>query len=65
MDNRNDARIVVANPSTTTVLILDDDGECCTLFDRSIELKNNIQFLSFIDLKRGGFGEILPKVMIL
>jgi hypothetical protein len=28
MDNQNDARILLANPSTTTVLILDDDGEC-------------------------------------
>jgi hypothetical protein len=24
----------------------------------------NIQLLSFIDLERGGFGEILPEVMI-
>ena len=32
MDNLNDARIILANPSTTTVEILDDDGECCTSF---------------------------------
>lgn len=32
LDNLNDARIGLLDPSTTTVLIFDDDGECTIVF---------------------------------